>query len=828
MANSVVPVADGKSLVRSTLSRWSGALPADRRNVFLAFVDEALNRLKGPFLTQHPPHQILELLEEAFAFAETREPGVVRTEIRPRPARGGVAVLVNMDDQPFIVDTVRLFLRTRESQFWGGFNLVFRCSRDARGKIVEVGTEEGQEESVILYEADVADLSAPGAADVLARNLVHARAMVKDFAAMTSAVRTFADGAAQRPGADAAETSAFLQWLLADNFVFLGLAANGAPLGIQGLAGSPLLGDPAGDWAAPHLGGAVKLRKSKLESPVHRSGRIDEILVDVAGVGTLFLRGLFTYRAITQPSRHVPILRQMLGVILSENVTTGPGSFRYRGYANVFDSLPTEFLLTATRQSISTLVEKVFEAEQQQTAGVNFLMNTPDTAFCLCTVPKAEYGDDLRRQIEDEIVAVTRATYCDHGIFVGRYDTVLVHFFLTGVTDPGRDGLAALQARIHAAATPWADRLYAALSTRHGAAEADRLTDTWGRAFPDTWADTNSVERTVRDIELLEQLTARRVVQADLYREGRDLVLRVYQQVDVYLSTLMPVLTNFGVEVVDSYATQVHGRGGTLHIDTFRLAGAQGIDHATLLQRGGLLTEALAAVFGGGVSDDRLNGLVLVGGLTAAQVDVLRGYMRYSRQVGMKLAILRMTEIFLANPICTGALAKLFAARFDPDLAGDRAAAVLEAEEVLNNELRFIQAHDEDLLLQVMKNLIESTVRTNAYRTDRKGAYVSFKFDASSARIARCGRSTSTRATSRVCTCGSARSPAAASAGRTATTTAPRCSGLVTTQQVKNVVIVPDGQQGRLLPQERGPRPGRAPPSGRRACTRPSSAACST
>jgi glutamate dehydrogenase len=658
MANSVVPVADGKSLVRSTLSRWSGALPADRRNVFLAFVDEALNRLKGPFLTQHPPHQILELLEEAFAFAETREPGVVRTEIRPRPARGGVAVLVNMDDQPFIVDTVRLFLRTRESQFWGGFNLVFRCSRDARGKIVEVGTEEGQEESVILYEADVADLSAPGAADVLARNLVHARAMVKDFAAMTSAVRTFADGAAQRPGADAAETSAFLQWLLADNFVFLGLAANGAPLGIQGLAGSPLLGDPAGDWAAPHLGGAVKLRKSKLESPVHRSGRIDEILVDVAGVGTLFLRGLFTYRAITQPSRHVPILRQMLGVILSENVTTGPGSFRYRGYANVFDSLPTEFLLTATRQSISTLVEKVFEAEQQQTAGVNFLMNTPDTAFCLCTVPKAEYGDDLRRQIEDEIVAVTRATYCDHGIFVGRYDTVLVHFFLTGVTDPGRDGLAALQARIHAAATPWADRLYAALSTRHGAAEADRLTDTWGRAFPDTWADTNSVERTVRDIELLEQLTARRVVQADLYREGRDLVLRVYQQVDVYLSTLMPVLTNFGVEVVDSYATQVHGRGGTLHIDTFRLAGAQGIDHATLLQRGGLLTEALAAVFGGGVSDDRLNGLVLVGGLTAAQVDVLRGYMRYSRQVGMKLAILRMTEIFLANPICTGALAR--------------------------------------------------------------------------------------------------------------------------------------------------------------------------
>jgi glutamate dehydrogenase len=801
MAHSVAPATDGKSLVRSTLSRWRGNLPADRRNVFVAFVDEALNRLRGPFLAQHPPTEILELLEEAFGFAQQREPGQVHTEIRPRPTRGGVAVLVNMDDQPFIVDTIRLFLRTRESQFWGGFNLVFRCVRDGSGRIVEVGTEEGQEESIVLYEAETADLAAPGAAEVLARNLVHARAMVRDFAPMLEAVRSFADATAARPGPDAAETAAFLHWLAGENFVFLGLVANGRALGIQTLAGSPLLGDPSGDWAAPHQAGAVKLRKSKLESPVHRAGRIDEILVTVDGVGSLFLRGLFTYRAITQPSRHVPILRQMLATILAENVTTGPGSFRHRGYSNVFDSLPTEFLLTATRQAVSTLVERVFEAEQQQSAGVNFLMNTPDTAFCLCTVPKAEYGDDLRRQMEDDIVAATRATYCDHGVFVGRYDTVLVHFFLTGVTDPGKDGLAALSARIQAAATPWGERLHAALAARHGDAEADRLTDTWSRAFPDTWADHNSVERTVRDIELLEKLTTVRRVQADVYREGRDLILRVYQHVDVYLSALLPVLTNFGIEVIDSVPTQVHSTGGgSLHIDTFRLAGAQGIDAATLLERGPLFTEALGAVFGGGLSDDRLNGLVLVAGLSAAQVDVLRGYMRYSRQVGMKLAILRMTEIFLANPICTGALMKSFAARFDPDLVGDRAAAMRDAAEVLDNELRFIQAHDEDLLLQAMKNLIEATIRTNAYRTDRKGAYVSFKFDASKVKslgknrpmfeiyvhsrdvegvhlrfgmVARGGLRWSDRDDYRT-----------------------EVLGLVTTQRVKNVVIVPTGSKG--------------------------------
>jgi glutamate dehydrogenase len=800
MAHATTAATDGKSLVRSTLSRWQGTLPADRRTVFVAFVDEALNRLKGPFLTQHPPAEILELLEEAFVFAQQRAPGAVRTEIRPRPARGGVAVLVNMDDQPFIVDTIRLFLRTREAQFWGGFNLVFRCVRDGSGRIVEVGTEEGHEESLVLYEAETADLSAPGAADVLARNLVHARAMVRDFTAMTSAVHAFADATASRSSTDAAETAAFLRWLAAENFVFLGVHGSGRALGIQSLTDSPLLGDPAGDWAAPHLGGAVKLRKSKLESPVHRSGRIDEILVTVDGVGTLYLRGLFTYRAITQPSRHVPILRQMLSTILAENVSTGPGSFRHRGYSNVFDSLPTEFLLTATRQAVSTLVERVFEAEQQQSVGLHFVMNTPESAFCLVTVPKAEYGDDLRRQMEDDIVVATRATYCDHGVFVGRYDTVLVHFFLTGVTDPGKEGVAALSAKIQAAATPWTERLRTALVARHGEAEADRLTDTWSRAFPDTWADSNPVERTVQDIECLERLTHHRVVQADVYRDGRDLVLRVYQQIDVYLSTLLPVLTNFGIEVIDSYATTVHGRGGSVHIDTFRLAGAQGVDQATLLERGPLFTEALAAVFGGGLSDDRLNALTVVAGLRWSEVDVLRGYLRYSRQAGIKLAVLRMIEIFLANPICTGTLLKLFAARFDPDLAGDRAAAIRDAEEVLNSELRFIQAHDEDLLLQTIKNLIEATVRTNAYRTDRKGNYVSFKFDASKVKslgknrpmweiyvhsrdvegvhlrfgmVARGGLRWSDRDDYRT-----------------------EVLGLVTTQRVKNVVIVPTGSKG--------------------------------
>src|SRR5690606_5078419 len=136
---------------------------------------------------------------------------------------------------------------------------------------------------------------------------------------------------------------------------FMGME-DGESLGIQRIPG-PCRGDLEGPWPPPHDPMTVQVRKGRCESPIHRAGRIDEILVTLPGHGdraeeSLFLRGMFTYRAVTQPSRNVPILRRVLGDILEEQ-QSNPGSFRYKGIANVFDSLPTEFLFTASRQSIA-------------------------------------------------------------------------------------------------------------------------------------------------------------------------------------------------------------------------------------------------------------------------------------------------------------------------------------------------------------------------------------------------------------------------------------------------------------------------------------------
>ncbi|MFT7520110.1 MAG: glutamate dehydrogenase, partial [Kiritimatiellia bacterium] len=728
--------------VQTALGRWRGTLASSDRELFEAFVQHALMRLQGPFMAQHHPTQVLRHLERAFEFALNRQEDEVKVSVRGGDTKGVIAMSL-MPDQPFIVDTIRLFFRRHDADYWGGFHLVIHAQRDENGRLISVGGE-GISESVVLLEADVGELiyDLPGAAQKLSENLALASAMVADFRQMTRAIEragekfeTAADRSPER-AAPWQETAAFLQWLLRENFVFMGVEQGSSEgtddkLGIQTLD-SRFYNDARGVWPTPHASANIQVRKGMCESPVHRAGRIDEIMVRLPAQWDdriLLIRGMFTYRAVTQPSRNVPILRRLLANILTHS-DSKPGSFRYKGIANVFDSLPTEFLFTATEDAISQMVQLVFESEQQQEVGVTYLMLGPQSAFSLIAMPKSQFSDEMRRDLQEEIVNTVQATYSDHGLFVGRYETVLLYYYLTGVTEQGPEALQDLSERIRALATPWIAQLWQSLSNRFDAATADRLADTYGSAFPPDWVRTTPSERAVQDILILESLGGRRTPSADVYatRSGQ-LMLRLYEPVDLYLTEVLPVLDNFGLVVHDAYATDVHSRGGHLRMDSFRLAPLDAKKSEDLLACRSVLIDAIEAVFADEVETDNLNSLVLRAGLTWKEVDVIRGYQRYMRQLHLKVAQTRVQELLLAKFELVSHLIALFRARFDPDLEGDREVHMQAASDLVDDHLRRIRTHDEDLVFGTLASLIRGTLRTNFYREDKPFHYLSFKFD---------------------------------------------------------------------------------------------------
>ena len=803
-----------KRRIKSSLQRWKGNLETDERPLFKAFVGEALKRLRGPFLAQHHPNEVLSNLEVAFQFAKQRGSDKIQIDVRASKTKG-IITLVNLPDQPFIVDTIRLFLKNNDADYWSGFNLVFPATRDETGRLTGVTDESAPMESLVLLESDNGTLrdSLSASTQKLNDNFSIAQSMVEDFRPMTRCLERFQERleetANQKPllTDTVQETANFLKWLLRENFVFMGMQviSDGTiqkSLGIQRIDGA-YFNAHTGDWPPPHNPNTVYVRKCDVDSPVHRAGRIDEVLIQLPepmGGEQVFIRGMFTYRAINQPCRNVPILRRVLTGILEEQEAK-PGSFRHKGIANVFDSMPTEFLFTAEQRAISEMVDLVFEAEQQQEVGVTFMMIGGDSAFCLIAMPKTQFSDELRERLQHFITESTGSSYVDHGLFVGRYDTVLLHFFLTGVAVPDSSTLQSYSEQIRSLATPWIARLWHQLAQQYDEEKADRLTDTYGRAFPSSWVRETSAERTVQDIIQLEALSKKGHPTCAVFEdENHRLVMRLYQPEDVYLSDILPVLDDFGLIVLDSYSTEVKSRGGALHMDTFTLTGTRHASAKELLERADLMVAAVEQVFAGNVESDILNQLVISAGLSWIEVDIFRAYTRYMQQIMPNVAPSLTQEIVLGRPALMNELIQLFHARFDPEQTADRKKSIATWEDTVEGHLRRILTHDEHRVFYTLYDLIRHTIRTNVYRTDRIHHYISLKLDVQNIEelegvrhyreifvhhkdvegvhirfgpVSRGGLRWSDRSDYRT-----------------------EIMGLATTQQKKNVVIVPEGSKG--------------------------------
>ena len=761
-----------------------------RRARFRAFVDAVLDRVRGPFLAQHDAVTSVALLEAAFAFIERRTVDEVRVEIRPH---GGQALtLSNMPDQSFIVDTIRLFFRYAAAEYVTGFNVVIPVSRGDDGALIGVG--DGEAESVVLQLTHQGRLlDDDHAADLLRLHLDLSRALVTDFRAMTSEI----ERVRSHFGAEH-ETGEFLHWLLQENFVFMGMVTEGARLGIERIP-SPYAGDAGGDWPAGHGPGHIQVRKSAAESPVHRAGRLDEVLITGPTGERLLVRGLFTLRATTQPSRQVPLLRDVLLEIHAAEANA-VGGFRYKGLSNVFDALPTEFLLATPVAAIAPLLGSVFDSELHQEVGVHFVPTGPSSVFALIAMPKERYSEELRKAVEAEVLSSLRPVTHEHGVFLGRFETVLVNYWLQGVSMPEAELAGVLTAQLRAVATPWNERLWQVVRDAHDESKADAVMQSWSEAFAETYKTTTPASRAWTDIQMFEDLGLRKSVSCDIWKDESGIRLSLFQARDVFLTTIVPVLDNFGLVVVGNYATPVNPTGREVYLDTFRLEETTEIAHTQILLHRAALVEAIDAAFAGHIENDRLNQLVLTAGLTWWEVDVLRGLSRYLRQLGVKLSLLRIREILLAHSDVAGHLVDLFRARFDPELDGDRDAQVAAARTVVEAGLRRMRTHDEDTLFGGLFGLMMAMVRTNAWRTDRLGHYISFKFDGSKVKemgvrrpmfeifvhsrdvegvhlrfgkVARGGLRWSDRDDFRT-----------------------EVLGLVTTQQVKNVVIVPEGAKG--------------------------------
>lgn len=746
------------------------------KELLISFARSVLRRADDRYIRMHSGLYLPDQLSHSLCMVWQRPKSDIKVRVfNPTVERDGYTVAGTvietlMPDQPFIFDTIKLFLEISDVVIKNSTNVIIDVVRDDDGRLVSVGTGQGAPESycrLLIEQVPEEPLCRVYESEIRAR-LHSAALVVRDFHRMKKVAadaRTFYEYLASMMPKFApylAEAIGFIDWLMSEHFVFMGaLSCRSEPgkgveivseegLGVMSARKAPtsaLDQEKFKHFSAdrPIDKYFIQVRKSDTASTVHRTGKIDEILIkrfDLDGrlVGGVVLMGLFTHKAIRSRGGDIPILQAKLKEILAgEDVR--PDGHDYKAITDAFNSLPVEYLFNATAADITRLIRTMLLADVERRMRSHLAIEPgARSAYLFVVVPKTVYTDDVRVRVQEHIKQSLGATYVDHRSFFGKNDSVMLHLFLTGDNPLLPVVESQLAEELLQICSPWSERFRNALFERFSESEAVVLYQRYGAAFTDSFRNAHSPNATAWSIEAFETVrTTRRLVfkfvVPDVHdHDKKSVQLLIYEASGLYLTDVLPILDQFGMRVFDQSSQHVTtASGDDIVVDTFRidLDSLGGFDLATDEMR---VTDALSAIFERRMASDRLNKLVILADLTWQQTDLIRAYVGYSRQIVAQYSPDIVQRVLTDNPQFVRHLLRYFHAKFDPALGAlhpdsDRALLIAQTQTAMDEALREVTSFVQDRILRHFRNLVDATLRTNFFRTDRPFHYISFKLD---------------------------------------------------------------------------------------------------
>ena len=755
----------------SSIDSYEPTTVQDHEDAFRIFARFVSRTVDGRYLDRHPPQELLPDLEHLMATCLRRGPEeiVVRLHINDDPNNRRGILITCMPDQNFIFSIVRLGIESLRLKTYRSLNSIIPISRDAEGQIASVGVADAPRESFIWMEVDADDIVKRHAEieKYIAGRLEAARSLVEDFTPLKELVQRIATQFEtlapqyQETRARMEDNARLLRWLLNEHFVFLGTrylpGVGSAPNNTVGNFGIGRFDDWRGitleqpQRDVQELSGRppyLWMRKSKTESWIYRGGRTDQIFAqtftpDGKPAGLVVIEGIFSYPALAEPRNAVPLLDRLIDHLYAQLKAT-KGTHRYRTIRNAFNSLPLEYLFALPEDHVRRLVEQVLDVDVEHRSQIHITADEAQhVAFVFVALPRSHYSDELQIDIRRLLKDRFSASAVDDGVYAGNFESVTFHYFVSGASVLDEAAQATLKVDIDQIASPWTDRLKDELVRRHGAKSARVLHAQYNEAFASRYREETSIARAVDDIALIENISKANPFDCDIYQEKADARLgitrlRMFQSDNLFLSDILPILDNFGLVVIDQFPTTVHVPGRSENIiATYRISGVQGMT-IDLTTRRNRLRNAIKAVVTGAMSNDALNRLLLRADIPWPSLVLVLAYHSYARQIGLPYGQATVQESLLRHADIVRSLTELFRAKFDPDVEGQSNVEVDDRRQQLVERTRrallvLLDGVDDltsDQVLRSIYNLIEATVRTNFYSRDANNDYhLVLKFD---------------------------------------------------------------------------------------------------
>ncbi|PKH37185.1 glutamate dehydrogenase [Nocardioides alpinus] len=707
-------------------------------------------------------------------------------------ASGRSVVEVVTDDMPFLVDSVTMELNRLGHNVHSVVHPQFSVDRDITGALQHVtsiaedlhadtsrGSEAGAESWMHVEIDRTDDAEAAEITEGVQRVLRDVRESVEDWAKMhaqvLAVVAGLTDDPPPLPADELDEGRDFLTWLADDHFTFLGYreyqleADEDAPdeCGLRAVPGSGLGilrhdQDLSSAFAKlPPIAKAkarektlLVLAKANSRATVHRPAYLDYVGVKTFGadgevVGERRFLGLFSSAAYTESVTRIPVLREKVTEVM-RRAGFDPRSHAGKALMDTLENYPRDELFHTSPAELAPVAQDVMFARERRQLRAFVRRDTYGRyVSVLVYLPRDRYSTAVRERFSDILRDDLGGEHVEFTARVNESTTARVHF----VVHPPKGGhipdvdVADLERRLTEASRSWRDDFMASVVSEYGEERGSQLARAWSVAFPEAYKEDYSPQRGSADVGRIEDIEGAQGIdlalfdqdgEAGTYRRGesRLKVFRVGEPLS--LSTMLPMLTSMGVEVVDERPYSLEGLARPSYIYEF------GLRHGRTLSphERTLFAEALRAVWDGFNEIDGFNQLVLAAGLTWRQATVLRAYAKYLKQGNSPFALDYIEEALRSNVDITRLLVELFESRFDPG-RGERAlehdaearvAKVEAVEERLAKALDDVVSLDHDRILRSYRTLVRATLRTNFFQRTAAGdvhPYMSFKLEPS-------------------------------------------------------------------------------------------------
>ncbi|MET0444725.1 MAG: NAD-glutamate dehydrogenase [Pseudorhodoplanes sp.] len=768
---ATLPNTDNEETADQLIRRAAACLERDGDDAPASFLRRLFVRASPEDLVGYQPTELAALAENAYEFLSSRVAGEPKIRVyNPDAPQDGeriktisVVEIVN-DDMPFLVDSIMAEITARQLAVRLVVHPIFAVVRDASGQIIRLepadSSREGKRESFMHIHVDrVGEQERETVIQGLKHVLGDVSAAVQDWKPMLSRVNEvlaeLKSVQAPLPGDELPQAVQFLEWLIGNNFTFLGVreyridAATGEPQIVTG-SGLGLLRKPEVQELRGRQGPELMLRelqawyaepkallitKASLRSRIHRRVFMDLISVkrfDANGraIGEFRIMGLLTSTAYTRSTRTIPYVRRKVDDVIAR---AGFGSEGHSGKAlvNILETYPRDELFQIDEDLLYHFAIATLQLEERPRVRVLPRRDRFDRFMSvLVYVPRDRASSDVINLIGEFLSGVLKGHVSGLNLFFPESSLVRVHFIIARSAEHADEAdRAELEYGVGAIVRTWTDALMEQLSLGLEHRKAKHLFDRYRHAFSASYRDRYSPAIALEDIRTMDGLSAERPLSMDFHARSdapaHCIGLKVWSYGrPIPLSSRVPVLENMGFKVVDERTYEIRPGAPTdthvwLHDMTLEAADGKPVDIQGLQDT---LESCFLVVMTGGAENDGYNALVLKAGLGWRDIALLRSISRFLRQVRLPFSQDYMWATLRAHPACAAKLVELFHARFDPRAdAGTRAKREAEIAAEIEEALKAVPSLDEDRILRHFVNALQSAIRTNFYQIGNDG-----------------------------------------------------------------------------------------------------------